>query len=59
MNMEDDWLGQATLEVKRWPKETIAAGRRHTVGFKYDGTAMAVGDNKYELLFYAIHRQIE
>ena len=28
-------------------KNTIAAGRRHTVGLKSDGTVTAVGDNKY------------
>ena len=28
-------------------KDTIAAGRRHTVGLKSDGTVTAVGDNKY------------
>ncbi|MDQ0194807.1 hypothetical protein J2T20_003178 [Paenibacillus wynnii] len=33
--------------MKRWPKDTIAAGRRHTVGLKSDGTVTAVGDNKY------------
>jgi len=32
--------------VKRWPKDTIAAGRRHTVGLRSDGTVTAVGDNK-------------
>lgn len=26
---------------------TIAAGRRHTVGLKSDGTVTAVGDNRY------------
>lgn len=29
------------------PKDTIAAGRRHTVGLKSDGTVTAVGDNNY------------
>ncbi|MDQ0888564.1 alpha-tubulin suppressor-like RCC1 family protein [Paenibacillus sp. V4I9] len=38
---------EAMLKVKRWPKDTIAAGRRHTVGLKSDGTVTAVGDNKY------------
>ncbi|MCR8632170.1 RCC1-like domain-containing protein [Paenibacillus radicis (ex Xue et al. 2023)] len=33
--------------MKRWPKDTIAAGRRHTVGLKSDGTMVAVGDNEY------------
>ncbi|SPF41564.1 Beta-lactamase inhibitory protein II (fragment) [Candidatus Desulfosporosinus infrequens] len=28
-------------------KYTIAAGRRHTVGLKSDGTVTAVGDNNY------------
>jgi alpha-tubulin suppressor-like RCC1 family protein len=27
---------------------TLAAGRRHTVGLKSDGTVTAVGDNKYD-----------
>lgn len=29
------------------PENTIAAGCRHTIGLKSDGTVMAVGDNKY------------
>lgn len=37
----------AALKVKRWPKATIATGRRHTVGLKSDGTVTTVGDNKY------------
>ncbi|MGC7873312.1 hypothetical protein ACPUYX_17530 [Desulfosporosinus sp. SYSU MS00001] len=28
-------------------KDTIAAGRRHTIGLKLDGTVTAVGDNNY------------
>jgi alpha-tubulin suppressor-like RCC1 family protein len=28
-------------------KDTIAAGRRHTVGLKSDGTVAAVGNNRY------------
>mgnify|MGYP003909634617 CR=1 FL=1 len=28
-------------------KNAIAAGRRHTVGLKSDGTVTAVGDNEY------------
>jgi len=28
-------------------KDTIAAGRRHTVGLKSDGTVTAAGDNNY------------
>ncbi|MBM7609167.1 alpha-tubulin suppressor-like RCC1 family protein [Lysinibacillus composti] len=39
---------EAELKVKRWPKETIAAGRRHTVAIKSDGTVLAVGGNKYD-----------
>ncbi len=26
--------------------DTIAAGRRHTIGLKSDGTVVATGDNK-------------
>jgi alpha-tubulin suppressor-like RCC1 family protein len=37
---------ETLLKVKRWRKETIAAGRRHTVGLKSNGTVVAVGDNK-------------
>ena len=33
--------------MKRCSKDTIAAGRRHTVGIKSGGTVTAVGDNKY------------
>lgn len=29
------------------PENTIAAGRRHTVGLKSDGKVVAVGDSKY------------
>lgn len=35
------------LKAKRWLKDTIAAGRGHTVGLKLDGTVVAVGDNTY------------
>lgn len=44
--MDNNLLKEAILKVKRWPKNTIAAGRRHTVGLKTDGTVTAVGDNK-------------
>ncbi|MBN2984139.1 chromosome condensation regulator [Cohnella algarum] len=37
---------EASLKVKRWPKNTIAAGRRHTVGLKSDGTLVAAGNNE-------------
>ena len=40
-------LKEAALKVKLWPKDTIAGGRRHTVGLKSDGTVTAIGDNKY------------
>jgi alpha-tubulin suppressor-like RCC1 family protein len=35
------------LKRNRDRKVTIAAGRRHTVGLKSDGTVVAVGDNKF------------
>jgi alpha-tubulin suppressor-like RCC1 family protein len=38
-------LKEAALNVKRWPKNTIAAGHRHTVAIKSGGTVVAVGDN--------------
>lgn len=38
---------EAALKGKRWPKATIAAGCRHTVGLKSDGTVVAVGNNKH------------
>jgi alpha-tubulin suppressor-like RCC1 family protein len=38
---------ESALKVKRWAKNTIAAGRRHSVGLKSDGTVTAVGDNNY------------
>ncbi|RAV05453.1 RCC1 repeat protein [Paenibacillus sp. YN15] len=38
---------EAALTVSRWPKAAIAAGRRHTVALRSDGTVAAVGDNKY------------
>ncbi|MCU5107940.1 RCC1 domain-containing protein, partial [Bacillus cereus] len=37
---------EEVLKVKRWPKNTIAAGRGHTVALKSDGTVVAVGRNK-------------
>jgi alpha-tubulin suppressor-like RCC1 family protein len=36
---------EAALKAKRWPKDSIAAGRRHTVVLKSDGAVTAVGDN--------------
>jgi len=47
VDIDGDWFGQAALKVKRWPKDTIAAGRRPTVGRRSDGTVMTLGDNKY------------
>ena len=38
---------EKNLKQKRWSKDTIAAGRRHSVGLKSDGTVIAVGDNDY------------
>ncbi|MDQ0495106.1 alpha-tubulin suppressor-like RCC1 family protein [Paenibacillus brasilensis] len=38
---------EAVFETNRLRNDTIAAGRRHTVGLKTDGTVTAVGDNKY------------
>ena len=38
---------EAALKSKRLRNDTIAAGRRHTVGLKCDGTVTAAGDNKY------------
>ena len=37
---------EEVLQLKRWPKDTIAAGRGHTVALKSDGTVVAVGRNK-------------
>jgi len=37
------FIGESALKVKRWPKDTIAAGYRHTVGLKSDGTVAVVG----------------
>lgn len=33
--------------MNRWPENTIAVGRRHTVCVKSDGTVRAVGDHEY------------
>ncbi|PGK35044.1 hypothetical protein CN907_21065 [Bacillus anthracis] len=38
---------EEVLKVKRWPKNTIAAGRGHTVALKSDGTVVATGSNEY------------
>jgi hypothetical protein len=45
--MDDISPKEAVIKMKRWPKNTIAAGRRHTDGLKSCGTVMAVGDNKH------------
>uniref|UniRef100_UPI0036DC3A45 hypothetical protein n=1 Tax=Streptomyces cyaneofuscatus TaxID=66883 RepID=UPI0036DC3A45 len=37
---------EAALKEKRPKFTTIAAGRRHTIGLRSDGTVTAVGDNK-------------
>jgi alpha-tubulin suppressor-like RCC1 family protein len=36
----------ASASMQRFPKPTIAAGCRHTVALRRDGTVTAVGDNK-------------
>ncbi|WP_317889434.1 RCC1 domain-containing protein [Paenibacillus sp. UASWS1643] len=38
---------EAVFETKRFRNCTIAAGRRHTVGLKSDGTLVTEGDNDY------------
>src|SRR5690606_2066830 len=38
---------EAVFKTKQLRNDTIAAGRRHTVALKTDGTVTAVGDNKY------------
>lgn len=45
--MDDILQKDTVLKVNQWPKDTIEAGHRHTVGIKLDGTVMAVGDNKF------------
>jgi alpha-tubulin suppressor-like RCC1 family protein len=47
MNIEIRIPYEKNPQQKRRPLDTIAAGRRHTVSLKSDGTVMAVGDNKY------------
>ncbi len=47
-----DYISPKEASLRRskvWaiPKDTIAAGRRHTVGLKSDGTVVAVGENEY------------
>jgi Regulator of chromosome condensation (RCC1) repeat len=37
---------EGQLKLKRWPKDTIAGGRRHTLGLNSDGTVTAVGYNR-------------
>lgn len=49
MNIEIRNPYEKNWKQKRWPKDTIASGCRHTVGLKADGTVMAVGDNIYGL----------
>lgn len=45
--MDDISPNESALKVKQWAKNTIAAGRRHSVGLKFNGTVMAVRDNNY------------
>ena len=44
--MDEDWQYHSSKRLTI-PKDTIAAGHRHTVGLKSDGTVMAVGDYNY------------
>lgn len=44
--MDDRSPKEAVLKMKRWSNDSIAAGRRHTVALKSDGTVTAAGDNK-------------
>src|SRR5665648_462925 len=46
-NMDNIVSKEEVITAKQWSNNTIAAGRRHTVGLKSDGTVTAVGDNKY------------
>ena len=45
--VDEAWQNNGSKRLT-FPKDTIAAGRRHTVGLKSDGTVTAVGDNKYD-----------
>ena len=45
--MDDRAPKEKPLTLKRMPNQSLAAGHRHTVGLKSDGTVTAVGDNKY------------
>ena len=45
--MDDRAPKEKLLTLKRMPNQSLAAGHRHTVGLKSDGTLTAVGDNKY------------
>lgn len=38
---------EAVVQMKRLPKDSIAAGRRHTVGLKSDYTVTTAGNNRY------------
>jgi len=42
-----DYILSNNLNRKRSANKTIAAGCRHTIGLKSDGTVIAAGDNKY------------
>ena len=44
--VDEVWLKNDSKRITI-PKDTIAAGYRHTVGLKSDGTVVAVGDNEY------------
>jgi len=44
--MEDISPKEAVVKLKQPPENIIAAGRRHTVGLKSDGTVTVLGDNE-------------
>jgi hypothetical protein len=44
--MGDNSPKDVALKVKQWPKESIAAGPRHTVGLRSDGMVTAVGEHE-------------
>ena len=40
-------IGSTAQITRRWPREAIAAGYRHSVALTADGTVLAAGDNRY------------
>lgn len=45
--MDPAWPAQGESKVGYWPKAPIAAGYRHSVGLRRDGTVIATGENRY------------